>query len=140
MGKASVTQAMNTSADAVWAVVEDFGNISWMPAGTQAEVEGDGPGMARIIQAGPDSKIREQLESVDAATRTLVYTIPEGVPFPVTGYRSTMQVQETGAGCDLTWSCEFEPDGVPEAEAQASIEGMYTVMAGWVRDTAGGSA
>ncbi len=139
MGRASVTQAMNTSADAVWAVVEDFGNIGWMPAGTEADVEGQGPGMARIIK-GPQGSIREQLESVDPASRTLVYTIPEGVPFPVTGYRSTMQVEETADGCDLTWSCEFEPDGVSEAEAQTAIEGMYAVMAGWVRDVAGGSA
>ena len=139
MGKASVTQAMNTSADAVWAIVEDFGNTSWMPGGTQAKVEGQGPGMARIIQAGPDATIREQLESVDAASRTLVYTIPEGVPFPVTGYRSTMRVSETPEGSDLTWSCEFEPDGATEAEAQAAIEQMYGVMVGWVRDAAGGS-
>jgi len=139
MGKASVTQAMNTSADAVWAVVEDFGNTSWMPGGTQAKLEGAGPGMARVIQAGPDAVIRERLESVDAATRTLVYTIPEGVPFPVTGYRSTMQVRETPEGSDLTWSCEFEPDGATEAEAQGAIEQMYGVMVGWVRDAARGS-
>ena len=135
MGKASVTQAMDVSADAVWAVVEDFGNIGWMPAGTQARVEGEGPGMARIIQ-GPDSSIREQLESCDATSRTLVYTIPEGVPFPVTGYRSTMKVDEAGDGCALTWSCEFEPAGASESEAQAAIEGMYTVMVGWIRDAA----
>ncbi|MAE94916.1 MAG: hypothetical protein CL910_09680 [Deltaproteobacteria bacterium] len=134
MGRATVTQAMNAPADAVWQLISDFGDTSWMPGGTPVELEGEGPGMARIIVAGPDTRIREQLESLDPASRTLVYTIPEGVPFPVTGYRSTMVVEPTDEGSNLTWSCEFEADGVSEAEAQAAIEQMYGVMAGWVRD------
>ena len=87
--------------------------------------------MARIIEAGPDQKIREQLESLDPEQRRLVYTIPQGVPFPVTGYRATMTVDETAEGSDLTWACEFEPDGVPEEEARKAIEQMYGVMIGF---------
>jgi hypothetical protein len=76
MAHVTVKQKMGHPAEKVWALVADFGDISWMPAGTPAEIEGEGPGMARIIGGA----IREQLESIDPASRTLVYTIPEGIP------------------------------------------------------------
>lgn len=133
MGQVSVKKAIDASADRVWELVADFGNISWMPAGTTAEVEGRGEGMARVIGAG-DQKIREVLQSLDADRRTLVYTIPENVPFPVTDYRATMVVTESGEGSELEWSCSFQPDGVDEAQASAQIEGMYGVMIGWIAD------
>ncbi len=134
MGQASVTRTVDVPADALWKLIEDFGDTSWMPAGTPSEVVGEGPGMARLI-GPPDQAIREQLESVDPASRTLVYTIPENVPFPVSGYRSTLQVREAGTGSELTWSCEFQPDG-SEDEARAAIEQMYGVMIGWIAERA----
>ncbi len=138
MGQASVTQAMNAPAETVWRAISDFGDTSWMPGGGgNVLVEGQGPGMARILQAGPGKKIREQLESLDPGRRRLVYTIPEGVPFPVTGYRATMTVDETPDGSDLTWACEFEPDGASEEDAGKAIEQMYGIMLGWVRDFVG---
>jgi hypothetical protein len=130
MAQVTVRQKMGQPGEKVWALVGDFGDVSWMPGGTTAELEGEGPGMARIIGGA----IREQLESIDPAKRTLVYTIPEGIPFPVTGYRSTMTVAGDGDDCELTWSCSFEPDGVPEEQAVAIIEGMYGQMIGWVRE------
>jgi len=135
MGEVRVRRGLGVPAAKVWSVIADFGDVSWMPAGTRAEVEGDGPGMARVIGAG-ERTIREVLESRDSDTRTLVYTIPEGVPFPVTDYRATMIVADADDGCELEWRCSFEPAGVSEAEAAAAIEGMYGVMIGWVADRA----
>ena len=100
MAQAVVKQHLDLPAERVWALVADFGDISWMPAGTPVELEGSGPGMTRLIGAG-DHKIREQLESLDDASRSLVYAISEGIPFPVTGYRATMKVAESGGGCEL---------------------------------------
>ncbi|MBW2244269.1 MAG: SRPBCC family protein [Deltaproteobacteria bacterium] len=137
MGHASVKKTLDVSADALWKVVQDFGNTSWMPAGTPAEIVGEGPGMARLIGA-PGQQIREQLESVDEASRTLVYSIPENVPFPVTNYRATMQVRQEGEGSELTWSCEFEPNDGAEEKARTAIEGMYAVMIGWIGEKAAG--
>jgi hypothetical protein len=130
MARVTVEQTMGQPADKVWALVADFGDVSWMPAGTPAEIEGEGPGMVRIIGGA----IHEQLESIDPASRTLVYTIPQGIPFPVTGYRSTMTVTAAGDDSTLSWSCTFEPDGIAEDQAVAMIEGMYGQMIGWVRE------
>jgi hypothetical protein len=105
-----------------------------MPSGAQVTLVGSGPGMERRIAAGPGKVIRERLEFADAASRTLVYTIPENVPFPVKDYRATMRVRAKGAGSELDWSASFEPAGASEADARAAIEGMYGVMAGWIRD------
>ena len=135
MGHASVTRTLDVPADALWKVVEDFGDTSWMPAGTPCEVVGAGPGMARLIGA-PGQQIREQLESIDEAERTLVYTIPENVPFPVTDYRATMQVREAGSGSELSWSCEFEPDAGADQDARNAIEQIYGVMIGWIGEKA----
>ncbi len=133
MGEARVKQAIAAPADKVWALVADFGDTSWMPGGGgNVEVVGSGPGMARIISAG-DQKIREVMESSDDATRTLVYTIPEGVPFPVSDYRSTVVVTGDDTSAELEWSCSFEPEG-DEAQTTQMIQGMYGTMVGWVRD------
>ncbi len=135
MFKASVTQDLACPPETLWALVRDFGDTSWIPGGENAEVEGSGPGMVRTFGGGDGPPIREYLESVEESTRTLRYSIPENIPFPVTGYLATMRVLDGAAGgCRLEWTCEGEPDGVPEAEAVATIEGMYQVMIGWIRD------
>ncbi len=135
MACASVKQRIEVPAHKVWALLADFGNTSWMPGGGgEIEVQGSGPGMLRIIRAG-EQKIHERLESLDEAKRTLVYTIPEGVPLPVSDYRATVVVSESGAGAaELEWRCSFEPSGADEATAQKLIEGLYATMIGWVRD------
>ena len=134
MGQAQVKETIAAPAEKVWAVIADFGDTSWMPGGGgNVELVGSGPGMARIINAG-DQKIHEVLESADDASQTLVYTIPEGVPFPVTDYRSTIQVTGDASSSELAWGCTFEPDGVDEAQVTTMIEGMYSTMVGWVRD------
>ena len=91
--------------------------------------------MVRVFQ-GPNGSIEEILESVDESSQTLVYTIPHNLPFPVTSYRSTMVVSDDGGNGQLSWSCEFEPDGVSAEEAGAAVEGMYGVMMGLLQDFA----
>ena len=88
--------------------------------------------MERRIAAGEGKVIRERLEFADAASRTLVYTIPHNVPFPVKDYRATMRVRAKGTGSELDWSVTFEPVGASEADARKAIEGMYGVMIGWI--------
>jgi hypothetical protein len=132
MATARVTRTLDVPAAGLWKLVAAFGDTSWMPAGAQVTVVGSGPGMERRIAAGEGKQIRERLESLDEKGRTLVYTIPEGVPFPVKDYRATMRVRAEGAKSELDWSASFEPAGAPEADARQAIEGMYGVMVGWI--------
>ncbi len=136
MAEARVKQNVDVPAERLWRVVADFGDMSWLPdGGANVRTEGSGPGMARLIAMG-DKTIREQLESLDEDARTLVYTIPENVPFPVTDYRATIRIGEAADGCEIDWSCRFEPVGVSDAQAAEMIQGMYGTMIGWIRDRA----
>jgi hypothetical protein len=129
----NVTRTLEADADAVWALVRAFDDVRWIPGGEDAEIRGDGIGQVRIF-AGPDGAVHEHLEARDDDARSLTYSIPEGIPFPVTGYRSTMIVSDDGGKGRLSWTCDFEPDGVTEEEAGKAVEAMYGVMMGWVED------
>jgi len=135
MPSINVTRTLDVKTDKLWDLVKDFGGVGWFPGGENAEIRGQGPGMVRVFQ-GPNGSIEEILESVDESSQTLVYTIPHNLPFPVTSYRSTMVVSDDGGNGQLSWSCEFEPDGVSAEEAGAAVEGMYGVMMGWLQDFA----
>lgn len=130
MPAAAVTRDLDVSADALWAVLEDFGNCSWMPAGTEVKLEGEGVGMTRVVGGA----IREQLQSLDSAARTLTYKIhDEGAPFPATDYLATVSVEGDGKSAQLTWSCDANPlAGTTPDELKATIEGMYGLMIGWI--------
>ena len=135
MARVTVKESLGFPAQQVWELVSDFGNVSWFQGLAKAEVQGQGPGMVRVMYAGDNPPIRERLESIDARRRTLTYTIPENIPFPVSDYRATMTVRESGAGAsELEWSCELTPKGIPEAQAVAMLEGMYKTMIGWLRE------
>ena len=137
MAKVTVTRSVEAPADRLFGMLGDFGNTSWVPGAPETQVEGEGPGMLRIIKTGPGSAIRERLESLDRAARTLSYSIPEGNPLPVTDYLATVVV--TPAGPDrsqLDWSCSFEPAGISEADAVKAVRGMYEMLVGWVKDAA----
>ena len=137
MAKVTVERTLAVPADALWELVRDFGNVSWMPGGSDiARIEGEGIGMFRIMSNPAGSDVHERLDAVNESGRSIQYSIAEGVPFPVTGYAATMVVSDDGGKGHLCWGCEFQPDGVTEAEASAAIEQMYGVMMGWIEETA----
>jgi hypothetical protein len=138
MARVTVKENLAFPAGKVWGLISDFGNVSWFQGLTKSEVRGTGPGMVRVMYAGDNPPIHERLESLDAKRRTLSYTIPENIPFPVSDYRATMTVRESGPGaCELEWSCELTPKGIPDAQAVAMLDGMYKTMIGWLRDALG---
>jgi hypothetical protein len=132
MAGATISKRIDVSADAVWKLVSNFGDTSWMPAGTQAKLVGSGVGMERRIAIGPDKWIHERLDALDPASRTLRYAIPVNVPFPVTSYQATMRVRPSGAGCELEWSASYEVAAEAEAEVAKAVQGMYGMMIDWI--------
>ena len=135
MTDVSVSAEFDVSSDRLWEVVADFGNVAWIPGMTGVRVDGEGPGMTRFLPTG-DVEVHERLESVDPSAKTLVYSIPKNIPFAVTGYRATMRVEDAGGGCRLVWSCTCEPEGMSEDEARQTIQGLYEMMIGWLREYA----
>lgn len=136
MGEYTVEEEVGVSAERLWELIADFGNVAWIEGIDKAEIEGEGPGMVRIM----NGEVREQLETLDPASMTLTYTIPSGLPLPVKNYHSTMQVKAEGADrCRLTWTCRADPDGVTDEQARQTMTGMYGAMIGWLRSYLGAS-
>jgi Polyketide cyclase / dehydrase and lipid transport len=132
MASATISKRVDVSADAVWKLISNFGDTSWMPAGTQATLVGSGVGMERQIVAGPGKTIHERLEALDPAARTLTYAIPVNVPFPVTNYHATMKVRASGNGCELEWSARYDVAPAAEAEIAKAVQGVYGMMIDWI--------
>ena len=124
MAELDVTLTLDTTPEALWSCIRNFGDLSWVPGGARVEVRGEGVGQVRIVER-PYGKVHEKLTSLDDATRTLTYTIPEGIPFPATDYEAKMVVSDDGGGGRLSWSCRFEPDGVSAEEVARDIEKRF---------------
>jgi len=119
------------SGEALWAVVRDFGNVSWLPGDPDFESEGEGVGMIRTIRTPPIPTVREQLDAIDEDGRAIHYRVIEGMPMPVRDYQAIMKVIDLGEGRSrLEWSSSWEPDGVSEEEARAAVAGMYSGVLG----------
>ena len=134
MAEVSVSLEIEASADDLYAFLADFGEVGWMQGVTRVEVDGSGVGMRRAIYAGGDTAVLEVLESLDPERRKVGYAIPENNPMPVDDYHAVCTAEDLGNGRSrLVWACTYEPKGVDEATAKATVEGMYGVLTGWVK-------
>jgi carbon monoxide dehydrogenase subunit G len=103
MAEGAVDVTIEAAPDAVWAVIGDFGGLEKVFPGLQSfRVEGD----ERFVGMG-GAEIRERLVARDEATRTLTYTIVDGVP--VERHEATITVEPVGDGSKVTWAYDVEP-------------------------------
>ena len=124
MGTVKLVRELDFPAARVWLVLEDFGNMEWVMGPPKVEVIGEGIGMIRRILMPGLEPIDEVLESSDPATMTYSYTIPRGLPLPLTDYRSTARVEETETGgARVHWSCECKP-----IDASMTVEAIESLM------------
>ena len=130
MVNVELVRDMDHPADKVWAVMEDFGNMAWTGA-PDVEVVGEGIGMIRkVVMEGMDP-IEEVLETMDPANMSFTYTIPRGLPLPVTDYRSGCRVERRDDGtARVFWTCTCTPtdESMSAADVQALLEGTYSGM------------
>jgi carbon monoxide dehydrogenase subunit G len=120
-------------AATVWALLEDFGDINWAPGIDKIEVIGEGIGMIRRLHLAGMEPIDEQLESMDASNMSFGYTIPRGIPMPVTDYSANAKVTAIDDGrCHVDWYGRATPQGASDEEAAAMIRGAYEMLLQWV--------
>lgn len=128
-----VQRELEYSADTVWALLEDFGNMSWAPGIQKIEVEGQGPGMVRKIYMGEGPSIDEHLDAIDPARRYLEYSIPANNPMPVTDYKASAHVTALSEGrCRVDWRSSATPAGMSDEEAVQILNGAYNMMLDWI--------
>ena len=129
----TVQRNIPVPASSAWTLLADFGNLSWAPGMEKVEVSGEGVGMVRSIFVSGALPIEERLEALEHDTMRLEYTIPAGLPMPVSNYRAQAQVVATGSDqCRIDWSCSAQEDGVSPQEADAIVTGFYEQLLDWI--------
>ena len=104
MGKARAEIDINRPADAVWAVVGDFGGIgAWMPGIESCDLDGDD----RVLKM-MGMEIIERLERRDDEARELIYGIVGGVP--VINHKATITVVPEGTQSHVTWDVDVDDE------------------------------
>ena len=139
MPQVTISKDVPASPQALWAVLANFADVSWIPVAGQVEVHGDGVGMRRAIHGTGATPVIERLTSIDHSRMELGYSISDN-PLPVSRFEALVTVgsSDTG-GSTLTWQVDYDPSGSTEADADAArdaIEAVYGMMAGWLADAA----
>jgi len=106
------TMEIGASPAKVWAVIESFGDMTWVPPVKASNATmGNTPGSVRTLDLG-GPKLMEQLKTYDAASMTYTYVItpdPANVKtLPVSDYASTITVKPSGMGSLVTWTGAFK--------------------------------
>jgi carbon monoxide dehydrogenase subunit G len=97
MGEARAEITIDRPVDDVWAVVGNFGDLSWMPGIEKCELEGDD----RVLSMFGMRIVERQLNRDEEAC-VIAYGIVDGDMKPET-HEATITVVEEGAGSHVTW-------------------------------------
>jgi hypothetical protein len=131
-----VSRELDFTPAQVWAVLGNFGDMSWTQGTERVEVVGNGIGMIRRIFMPGMDPIDEVLESFDDAALTFSYSIPRGLPMPVSDYLADVEVQALGDNrTRVNWHATAVPTGgVSAADASAILHGAYGQLLGWLEE------
>jgi mxaD protein len=126
MAQGAVEVTVEATPDVVWAKVGDFGGIGeFFPGIESFRLEGDD----RVIGMF-GLEIRERLLARDDASRTISYSVVDGVPIET--HTATISVQAEGDGSKVTWAYDVEPAemapvfGDTYKGALAALEAAFT--------------
>jgi hypothetical protein len=127
MAKVNSSTELPVPAQTVWSMIGSFNALpDWHPAIEKSELSEEGGAKVRTLHLAGGGTIVEKLESSDDKERAYSYSILSG-PLPVANYTANLRVRqsESGLGCTVEWSSEFEASGAPESDAVAAIRGVY---------------
>jgi hypothetical protein len=94
----------------VWALVKNFGDMSWHPAVEQTVADGGSDKATRILKLKGGGEIKEELKKHDDAGMTYSYKITDVNidVLPVASYSSSIKVQPgAGGGSVVEWNGAF---------------------------------
>jgi len=102
MGTARAETTIAKPADEVWAVVGNFGELTWMPGVETCRLEGSDRVLGMF-----GMEITEREYKHDDAARTLTYGIVAG-PVQVEKHEATITVTPKGDGSFVTWDVDTD--------------------------------
>jgi carbon monoxide dehydrogenase subunit G len=126
VAEGAVDVTVGAAPDVVWEKVGDFGGVgAFFPGIDSFRLEGDD----RIIGMF-GMEIRERLVARDDATRSITYSVVDGVP--IDSHQATITVEPEGEGSKVTWAYAVTPDemapifGDTYKAALASLENAFS--------------
>jgi hypothetical protein len=116
---------LETSADAVWAALRDFGEPhTRLVRGFVTDARLDG--LDRIVTFFNGVVVRERLVDLDDDARRLVWSIVDG---PYSHHNGSAQVFATdGGGATLVWISDLLPDEAAERTAAMMDRGLAAIQ------------
>lgn len=140
MPQIAISKGVDAPAAAVWTLLADFADVSWIPVAGQVDIDGAGVGMSRSIHGSGDVPVVETLTHLDEQRMELGYSIAQN-PLPVLRFEALVEVRPgvDATTATVTWNVDYDPAGPSDDDAEAarqSIEAVYGMMAGWLADAA----
>ncbi len=134
--KVTETVEINAPASKVWAVIENFQDMSWHPAVEKTVGEGgNDKGAKRTLTLQGGGLIHEALLKHDAERMMMKYEITEVdvKVLPVKNYSAMLSVKSEGDTSTVTWKGAFyrgflnndPPPELNEAAAKKAISGVF---------------
>lgn len=132
----SASATIESSADAVWSLLADFGNIeAWWPTDgkiriERVECEGEGVDMVRHVHNfGVPGPVSERLDLIDPATMTLILSIVGDRPGGITAYVTTGTVTAEGPRrCRLDYRAHVTTEPGREERVEKNIRATWAEM------------
>jgi hypothetical protein len=119
MTNVTITRAIPAPPEKVWKILRTF-SLEYMQ-GFPHTLTGSEIGAERSFKL-PDGEMIERIFAFDDPGMALSYRLVKS-PWPVTGYSASVRVAPGEVGAAVTWTADFEPDGVTEEAAVQIVEG-----------------
>lgn len=101
----TITRQIDAPVEAVWAVLEDFGDIQgWSPGVTSSNLTSEGPvsaGSTRHCDFAPFGGVNERIERYEPNTR-LTVDLYETFKLPISGAVADFNIAPNDGGTELT--------------------------------------
>ncbi len=123
MGSVQVTEHLAYPAEAVWALIGDFGGLHrWHPHVRRLDLSWEG--RIRTLHYADGGRAVERLEARNASAYRYLYALVDG-SLPLQACRSRLEVRPDGEHCLVSWSSDFDALGDAEGAAGAAMRASY---------------
>jgi mxaD protein len=140
---------INAPADKVWAIIKNYGDMSWLPAIKSTTVEGGNKkGAIRVLTLTNGGTITEELKKYDDEKMSYAYKITEmstaqtithsgveeKVPvLPVDNYAASIDLEAKGSATVVSWKAGYyraymnnnPPEEMNEEAANSAVSGIF---------------
>ncbi len=125
MAASTVTEHYDSTPEAAWALVGDFNGIGELFDGvTDVTIDGDTRTFSLM-----GMRLSEKMIARDDATRTLTYSIIDGIA--IDAHEATIHVEGTDGGCEIAWSVTAEPEAAQPLFAdsyKSALKGLHASL------------